>query len=128
VPDAVHMLPRSASFSGCIPVRFDGAPYGPMAGMALWRGVKDFEHGTLCRAFGLDPVRFYFDLPSSVRGVGMNNRGFDAGHGRRRIVNGYVMMSGVEVPVGKLTVISDSDRFKDVDPSSVKEFYDLSHS
>jgi hypothetical protein len=40
-----------------IPVRLES-----IEGEAKWRGVKDMEHGTLCRAFGLDPCRFYFRL------------------------------------------------------------------
>jgi len=129
MPDMPHMLPRSQSFSGCIPVRLDGNPKkGPLAGVGMWRGVKDFEHATLCRAFGLDQARFYFDMPSTVRGVGSNSRGFDPSSGRRRLINGFVMMAGCNEPVGKLTIVSSFDKFRDVDPTSEKDFYDLSSS
>lgn len=59
------------NFNG-YPVRFEGAPGGPLEGDGKWRGVKDFEHATLCRAFGLDPVRFYFTsrAPYTVRVLG----------------------------------------------------------
>lgn len=124
-----HIPPKSSSFSGQVPVRFDGAPDGPLAGEGKWRGVRDFEHSTLCRAFGLDQARFYFDLPSSVRGVGSMSSGYGGGQrSGRRLINGYVMMAGRNEPVGKLTIVTDADRFKDVDPTSMRDFYDLSHS
>lgn len=123
--------PRSQSFSGCTPVRLDGDPAGPIGGMGMWRGCKDFEHATLCRVFGLDPVRFYFDLPSSVRGVGSSSSGYGgAQRSGRRLQNGLVLMSapGGPIPVGKLTICFESERFRDVDPTDARDFYDLSHS
>jgi len=118
---------RTESFNGTIPVRFEGAPGGPLAGEGKWRGVKDFEHGTLCRALGLDPIRFYFDLPSSCRGIGSATHGAGGQRGNR-VINGYVMMAGIDKPVGKLTVCWESERFRDVDPTNERDFYDLSHS
>lgn len=100
-----------------IPVRFE-----TVHGEGKWRGVLNFEHGTLCRAFGLDPVRFYFDLPSSARGVGS----LSSGNRRNLTINGYVMMHGMTEPYGKLTVCWESERFKDVDPEDKREFYKLS--
>ncbi|HTP98377.1 MAG TPA: hypothetical protein VMN56_03565 [Casimicrobiaceae bacterium] len=120
---------RTSGFSGQIPVRLDGRPdLGPIAGMGVWRGVKDFEHATLCRVFNLDPNRFYFDLPSSVRGVGRMSAGHGGNDGRSRLINGYVFCCGIDEPVGKLTIVSSSDRFKDVDPTDPRDFLDLSHS
>lgn len=118
----------SSAFNGLTPVRFDGAPNGPLRGDVKWRGVKDVtDHGELCRALGLDPIRFFFELPSSVRRGGSTMIG--AG-GKRSggIVNGFVFMAGMNEPVGKLTIVTDSDRLKDVDPMSVRDFQDLSHS
>lgn len=121
--------PRSSGFSGQIPVRLEGRPdMGPLAGVGKWRGVKDFEHGTLCRVFNLDPNRFYFDLPSTVRGIGRSSVGAGGNDGRSRIINGYVFAGGIDEPVGKLTIVTDWDKFKDVDPTSGREFLDLSHS
>jgi hypothetical protein len=121
--------PTSQSFSGQVPVRFEGAPGGPLQGEGKWRGVRDFEHATLCRAFGLDPVRFYFDLPSSVRGVGSLSSGYGGGQrSGRRLINGYVMMSGRSDPVGKLTVCWEAERMRDGDPMSARDFQDLSRS
>lgn len=94
----------------------------------MWRGVRDFEHGTLCATFNLDPCRFYFDMPSSVRGVGSYQSGSGGSARGNRVINGYVMMGGRSEPVGKLTIVTDGDRFKDVDPTDRRDFFDLSHS
>ncbi len=108
------------SLKGLIPIRLEMAN-----GEGKWRGVKDFEHGTLCRAFGLDPATFYFDLPSSVRGVGSNSVGGGNSSGRR-IVNGYVMHGPSREPAGKLTVICGLDRLRDDDPQDLRDFFNLS--
>jgi hypothetical protein len=118
----------TSRFSGQIPVRFDGAPGGPLAGLGMWRGVTEFDHGVLCRTFNLDPCRFYFDLPSSVRGVGSLQSGAGGSSRGNRMINGFVMMSGQDKPVGKLTIVTGGDRFKDVDPQGERDFFDLSHS
>lgn len=113
VPSYVRIDPNQ------IPVRYES-----IDGTAMWRGVKDFEHATLCRAFNLDQATFYFDLPSSVRGVGSSMSGF-GGNRRNRIINGYVMRAGRDEPWGKLTVCFESEKFKDVDPSDKRDFYKL---
>lgn len=120
---------HTSGFSGTIPVRFDGAPNGPLEGDTKWRGVTNFEHATLCRAFNLDPVRFFFDLPSSVRGVGSMSSGYGGGQrsGRRQI-NGFVMMAGRDEPVAKLTICFEAERFADRDPLNSRDFYDLGRS
>lgn len=120
--------PRSTAFSGQIPVRFDGAPGGPLEGDTRWRGVSDFEHATLCRVFALDPNRFYFDLPSTVRGIGPNNRGGAVMPGGRRLLNGFVFMAGRDEPVAKLTIVNEGERFADRDPLSARDFADLGRS
>lgn len=110
-------------------MRFDGAPNGPFEGAAKWRGVPDFEHATLCRVFQLDPARFYFDLPSSVRGIGSSLSGVAGAHAHgRRLINGYVMMAGCDDPVAKLTVCFEGEKFTDRDPMNRHDFYDLSRS
>lgn len=113
VPSHVRIAPNQ------IPVRLE-----LIDGTAKWRGVADFEHATLCRAFGLDQASFYFDLPSSCRGVGSNMSGF-GGNRHNRVVNGYVMQAGRNEPFGKLTVCWESEKFKDVDPNDMREFYKL---
>jgi hypothetical protein len=93
-------------------------------GTVKWRGVRDFEHATLCRAFGLDQASFFFDLPSSVRGVGSSC----AAHGgirNGRIIDGYVMRAGMVEPWGKLTIIREGERIRDVDPTDTRELLRL---
>lgn len=109
-------------------MRFDGAPGGPLEGDTKWRGVSDFEHSTLCRTFGLAQDRFWFDLPSTVRGIGPNTRGAATIPGGRRRISGFVFMAGRDAPVAKLTVCFDSERFADRDPLDTRDFYDLEKS
>jgi hypothetical protein len=122
-------LPPNVRFAnghtGHVPVRFNGAPDGPFAGETKFRGVPDFEHSTLCRAFELDPIRFHFDLPSIVRGIGRNATGFSHNDPRGRIINGFVFMAGKDSPVAKLTVITDGDKMHDRDPLSRADFENL---
>ena len=110
-----------------IPVRFNGAPAGMFAGEDKWRAVPDFDHTSLCQAFGLDQIRFYFDLTSSCRGIGSATQG-SGGQRGSRIVNGFVMFTGLDKPVAKLTICFGSEKFKDVDPMSERDFFDLSYS
>ena len=107
MPD--HVPRTSTGFSGQIPVRFEGAPGGPMEGQSKWRGVREFDHGHLCRVFNLDPVRFHFDLPSCVRGIGANMSGIaGAARAGRRRISGFVFMAGCSDPVAKLTICFES--------------------
>ena len=117
--------PTTQSFSGQLPVRFDGNPKGPLGAETKWRGCKDLEESTILRTFGLDPIRFYVDLPSSARGIG-SSRGSHSS--AARIINGFIFMRGVDEPVAKLTVVREGDKFKDVDPRDRREWADLSHS
>lgn len=121
-----HVAQR-AKTAGLVPVRFEGHPNGPFAGDGRWRGVKDFEHATLCRVFQLDPARFWFDLPSSVRGVGSNQVGWGGGRSARRI-SGFVFMGGKPEPVAKLTICFEAERFADYDPTSARDFENLEHA
>lgn len=83
------------------------------------------DHGTLCRAFGLDPIRTKFDLPSSWRGTG-SDRG-DGNAARRRIRNGLVLFhDGRDYqPIGKVTIMREGERVRDDDPMNPSDFYDL---
>ena len=98
------------------PVRMEGRD-----GSMMYRMVRDFEHSTLCRAFSLDQARFYFDLPSSVRGVGSES----TGNRRCLRIDGYVMLSGESTPYAKLTVASSDDRFRDYNPMDVNDIMRL---
>ena len=110
---------RACGFHNQIPVRFEGNPQGPLGHDTRWRGVRSFEHSDLCAAFSLDPCRFSFDLPSSVRGVGSNRGGHSDA---RRIVAGFVFMAGIDEPVAKITICAEADRFADVDPNDPREW------
>lgn len=79
----------------------------------MWREVPNFEHGTLCRVFHLDPATFSFDLPASVRGDGRVGAG---SNDRRRQIEGYVLRHGR--PVGIIHVAREGERFRDLDPTN----------
>jgi hypothetical protein len=93
-------------------------PDGPFAGQMLWRGVRDFEHASLSRAFGLDPVRFYFDVASSARGIGSNRGGHSDS---RRQIDGFVFMSGRQEPVARLRVVRQDEKLWDGNPLSRRD-------
>lgn len=116
-----HVPRTSQSFTGQTPVHFEGHPGGPFEGDGRWVGVKDFEHSTLCRALNLDPVRFYFDMPSSVRGTGSSSLG-SGGQGGKRTVEGFVFMAGRDRPVATLYVCRDSDKLRDINPLDAREY------
>jgi hypothetical protein len=82
------------------------------------------DHDTLCRAFALDPIRTKFDLPSSWRGTGS-----DRGDGRAgaRIRNGIVLFhTGADYePIGKVTIMREGEKVRDVDPMDPREHYNL---
>ncbi len=92
----------------------------------MWRGVPNFRHETLTRAFNLDPASFYFDLPSSIQEGGSSRTG--AGSKRPGVINGYVMRGNLTEPWGKLTVVSESDRIRDDDPQDKRDFFNLSRT
>lgn len=102
-----------------IPVRCDILQGG--YARTLFRGIKDFEHGTLCAAFGLDPIRFYFDLPSSVRGIGS----LSSGNRRNLTISGYVFMHGQDRPFAKLTVLTEGSKIRDFNPTDRNEWEKL---
>lgn len=120
-----HMRFASGA-TGQVPVRFDGAPEGPFEGQSKWVGVANFEHSTLCRAFGLDPVRFSFDLPSSVRGIGAAQQGHGGG-ASARLQSGFVFLGppGKSTPVAKLTICRAGELVYDGDPNSRRDFENL---
>lgn len=97
-------------------------------GTVKWRNVPDYEHGTLCRAFGLDPASTWFDLPSSVRIGGRDQVGAGTTNGgaRGRHINGYVFQGpkGSE-PIGILQWVREGERIPDTDPHDKSDFFRL---
>jgi hypothetical protein len=91
----------------------------------LWRPLIDWEHATLCKQFGLDPCSFYFDLPSSARGTGSTVAGAGGTLTGGRKIDGYILHGGTRRPIGTLTLVSESERFRDVDPCDEREMLRL---
>lgn len=77
---------------------------GGNAMSTAFRTVPNLDHGTLCRAFELDPIRHRFDLPRS------------AAMREDRRISGYLMRNGD--PVGTLHVARASEHFRDLDPTN----------
>lgn len=87
----------------------------------MWRPLIDLDHATLCRQFGLDPHRVYFDLPSSARGIGSVVSGA-GGSGRvGRKIDGYVFERGRDEPIGKITFATEGEKFRDDDPRDMRD-------
>lgn len=81
----------------------------------------------LCQAFGLDPHRVIFDLPSSARGVGSTVSGA-GGSGRGfRDVSGFVFARGPNGkangdPIAKVIFLREGMGTRDYDPTDRSEF------
>lgn len=107
-----------------VPMQFEGLNGPPFEGTSFFVSVPDMEHATLCRAFRLDPNRFYFDVPSTMRGVGSSS---GAHSSTRRHQHGFVFMAGRDEPVARIRVVDASDRYTDRDPLSDRDLQDLAH-
>lgn len=67
----------------------------------------------LCKGFSLDPVTCWFELPSSIRTVEANTLV------NGRVIDGYIYQGPKDtIPIGKLTVCYESEKFKDHDAES----------
>ncbi len=106
-------------------------------GTVKWRAFPQLDdcpggalhHATLCHAFGLDPIRTTFDLPSSVRGIGSASGDQTRGP---RIRNGYVMWPTQGArnekdrePIGILTFVREGEKIPDIDIRDQSDFYSL---
>lgn len=120
IPEQIRRR-ASQGFSGQIPLQFEGLNGPPFEGQSFFVSVPDCEHATLCRAFRLDQARFWFDAPSTLRGIGSNN-GTQFRSGRRDI-HGFVMMG--DRPVARFRVVNADDRFLDMDPLSDADLQNL---
>ncbi len=79
----------------------------------------------LYRLLRLDPHRFVFDLPSSMRGTGSTRVGGGSGGGGTR--EGFVFERGGDGrkdgrPIGKITFLTYDRKFKERDPNSREDF------
>lgn len=87
-------------------------------GMVKFRPLIDLEHATLCRQFGIDEVRYYFDIASSARGVGSAQSGAGGSARNGRKIDGYVMDRATREPIGTITFAFEGERFHDHDPTN----------
>lgn len=81
-------------------------------GSTVWRECISLEHDELCRRLNLDPVATSFDLPRSATEPGSKSN-----------VSGYVLRDGA--PIGTLHVAREGSTFRDLDPTSEADFWDL---
>ncbi len=77
-------------------------------GMVRWRNVDNLDHATLVRAGGLAEGITTFDVPKSFAG--------GSGRGRRRIDGLIFQGPKGSPPIGKITIVEQSERFRDEDP------------
>ncbi len=100
-------------------IRFDRLAEGSYQKTAarLFDDAFVADHGTLCRAFNLDPIRTKFDVPQSWTG----------GASRGGIQNGLVLFhNGTDYePIGKVTIMREGERVRDDDPMNPRDFYNL---
>lgn len=108
--------------SNQLPLQFEGLNGPPFEGQSFFVSVPDVEHATLCRAFRLDPARFWFDVPSSLRGTGSSSGSHS---GTRRHIHGFIFLAGQDEPVARFRVVDPEDKFRDLDPTSQQDLEDL---
>lgn len=82
----------------------------------------------LYRVLGLDPHRFVFDLPSSMRGTGSTRAGYGGSTAGSR--EGFVFRRGKDgraegSPVGKVYFLTYDRKFREGDPESRADFEEL---
>jgi hypothetical protein len=73
------------------------------------------EHGALCAAFGLDPVRTAIDVP----------RSWGEAPSPGRIQQAIVLFEGE--PLGHLTIMREGERTPDDNPTDPRDFFNLSN-
>jgi len=98
-----------------------GLKFRIMPGGVLGEDVDRF----LYAALGIDPHRFVFDLPSSVRGTGSTRTGHGGAKPGDR--EGFVFARGKDGkpdgdPVGKVIFLTSDRRFREGDPESRTDF------
>lgn len=77
------------------------------------------EHGALCAAFGLDPVRSKIDVPRSW--------GEAAAPGRIQQAMLFFHDGHDFAPLGHFTIMRDSERIPDDSPTDPRDFFNLSN-
>lgn len=73
------------------------------------------EHGALCQAFGLDPVRTAIDVP----------RSWGEAPSPGRIQQAIVTFNGD--PLGHMTIMREGEKIPDDNPTDARDFYNLNN-
>jgi hypothetical protein len=85
------------------------------------QAVGDLLEPYLYQVLRLDPHRFVFDLPSSMRGVGGSRVGAGGSGGGTK--EGFVFERGKpDHPVGKVIFLTTDRKFREADPESRADF------
>ncbi len=115
LPDHVARLVRRDPSLTPLRLEFFSPP------QVLWRAVRNVEHSTLCRAFALDEASIWFDVPESFRREGSQRAGLTS---RRLEISGFVFQGpkGASDPIAKISMVRESDKFRDRDPLSRQDF------
>lgn len=95
--------------------------YGTVKHRALTQD-EAVDADALCRAFGFDPARVRFDLPSSARGTGSNMSGAGGSGRGSREISGFVFDRAKADPIAKVIFLREGTAFRDVDPTDRTEF------
>lgn len=100
-------------------IGFGGVDFRALPGGASGDMIEPY----LYRVLRLDPHRFVFDLPSSMRGTGSTRTGSRGSLDQE----GFVFQRGVDGkaegrPVGKVIFLNRDRRFREVDPECRDDF------
>lgn len=114
---AVHIDEREAARR----VGHGGVKFRAMPGDVTGTDVDRFLYACL----GIDPHRFVFDLPSTVRGTGATRTGHGGAKPGDR--EGFVFQRGTDgraagSPIGKVIFLTSDRRFREGDPESRGDF------
>lgn len=130
-PDHVKQRLVSRAYSSrLVPLRMEKFTPGGSNGVTFHGApaeiVRDCNHKLLCEVLGLDPEIYYFDMPSSFRGVGSMVSGAGGSSSNNRTISGYVIDARTREPYAKLSIVRESDVFRDsFDPSNSSDFWRL---
>lgn len=85
------------------------------------------DNSMLCRAIGLDPDRFVFDLPQSARGIGSAQAGAGGSTRGAREISGFGFKRGANGkpdgdPIVKVRFITEGSAMRDFDPTDRREW------
>lgn len=114
---AVHIDEREAARR----IGHGGVKFRAMPGGVTGDDVERFLYACL----GIDPHRFVFDLPSSVKGTGSARTGHGGAKPGDR--EGFVFARGDDgkatgSPVGKVIFLTSDRRFREGDPEDRRDF------